>query len=434
MAVQNVSTGYVPRPLQLVLHREPARFKVIVCHRRWGKTHYALNEIIDKAFRNPHKNPQYAYIAPTYGQAKRIAWDILKDYLKDFPGVTINETDLRIDIVRPGQRDKIRFMLLGAENPGSVRGIYLDGVVLDEYAEMNPQIWSEVIRPTLIDRAGWAIFIGTPKGQNHFYEICNTAKTTPGWFHAVYKASQTGIISVAELEAAKATMSDNEYEQEFECSFSAALVGAYYGKEMQKMEDDKRVMRIPYDPALPVSTYWDLGIDDTTVIWFCQNLRGREIRFIDYIEESGIGLPDYARMLQERGYVYEEHVLPHDGAVRELGTGKSRQETLKSLCPGVRVRIGKKQAVADGINASRLLLAKSWMDDIKCKKGIEALKNYERVWDAKNKIYQQHPKHNWASHGADGFRVAAMEMDENRPSRDEIARYPRKSNADYTVV
>ncbi len=434
--IQNVSTNYTPRPYQLEIHRNMQRFNVICCHRRFGKTHLALNEIIDQAFRNELKNPQYAYAAPTYGQAKRVAWDLLKDYVKEIPGIIVNEADLRIDIPRPYQRDKIRIILLGAENPGSLKGIYLDGVVLDEYAEMNTQIWGEVIRPALSDRMGWAIFIGTPKGTNHFYEIYNTAKTTPGWYAATYKASETGIIPFAELEAARAVMSDAEYEQEFECSFSAALLGAYYGKEMQAASDSGRILSIGYDPALPVFTYWDLGMDDTTAIWFAQILRGREIRFIDYHEESGMGLDHYARVLQNKGYLYEEHMLPHDGAVRELGAtnGRSRMETLRALTKGVRVSIGARQSVEDGIQAARLMIAKSWFDVEKCAKGIEALKSYERMWDSKNKIFQAKAKHNWASHGADAFRVAALGIDENKRSADDVRRLSRNTDSDYSVI
>lgn len=430
---KEVSTGYVPRVLQLEIHRKLKRFNVLVCHRRFGKTHLSLNEILDQGLRNQLKNPQYAYIAPTYGQAKRIAWDLLKDYVKNIPGVTINEADLRIDIARPAQGDKIRIILLGAENPGSIRGIYLDGVVMDEFAEMNPEIWSQVVRPALTDRMGWTIFIGTPKGQNHFYEVFQQAQGQEGWFSAVYKASQTGIIPQSELDAARATMADNEYEQEFECSFAAALVGAYYGKEMEKAEKDGRISNVPYDTSVPVFTYWDLGVADTTAIWFGQVV-GREIHWIDYVEESGQGLPYFAKLLKERDYLYEEHLLPHDGAARELGTGKTRQETLQSLTKGVRVRVQPRAEVADGINAVRLMIAKSWFDKEKCKRGIESLKNYERVWDAKNKIFQQRPKHNWASHGADAFRTAAMGIDEKRPTKEDRGRYARQSQSDFNIV
>jgi phage terminase large subunit len=433
--VQEVSTGYIPRTHQAILHKSFKRYNVIVCHRRFGKTHLALNEMVDQGLRNTRKNPQYAYIAPTYGQAKRVAWDLLKDYVKNIPGVVVNEADLRIDIPRPATGDKIRFILLGAENPGSLRGMYLDGVVLDEYAEMNPEIWNQVIMPTLVDREGWSIFIGTPKGQNHFYEIYETAKQTPGWFHAMYKASETGIIPQSELDSAKAIMADNEYMQEFECSFTAALIGAYYGKEMEKVEEDERITNVPYDPALPVTTYWDLGIDDTTVIWFCQNLGGREIRLIDYHEESGQGLDYYAKLLQRKSYVYEEHVLPHDANARELGTGKTRLEILRKLMgTPARIRVLERQSVEDGINAVRMILAKCWFDQTNCEKGIKSLKNYERVWDAKNKIFQQRPKHNWASHASDAFRMLALGLDESAPSSEERRRYPRHSQRDFDIV
>lgn len=447
--VLDVSTGYTPRPLQAILHSAFKRFNVIVCHRRFGKTHLSLNEMIDRAFRNELKNPQYAYLAPTYGQAKRVAWDLLKDYIKNIPGVVINEADLRIDIPRPGRQDRIRFILLGAENPGSLKGIYLDGVVLDEYAEMNPQVWTESVRPALSDRhtldpqQGWAIFIGTPKGTNHFYEIYQFANNgdpekgiakPENWFTAVYKASETGIIPLAELEAAKSVMPDNEYEQEYECSFSAALVGAYFGKEMEQAEADKRITSVAYDSNIPVSTYWDLGVDDTTVIWFVQRLGLREIRLIDYHEESGQGLPYYAKVLTEKKYVYDEHVLPHDAEVRELGTGVSRVETMRKLCRGTRIRVLPRQTVEDGINAARMMLPKCWFDLNKCARGITALKNYQRVWDAKNKIYQQRPKHDWASHASDAFRYLAMGLREEYGDTNDVRRYPRYSNNDFSVV
>ena len=229
-------------------------------------------------------------------------------------------------------------------------------------------------------------------------------------------------------------MSESEYAQEFECSFAAALVGAYYGKDIEKAEADGRICAVPYDKALPVHTFWDLGISDTMSIWFAQILRGREIRWIDYHEESGMGLEHYVKVLKEKGYVYEEIVFPHDGAARELGTGKSRQETMQSLMRGVRVRIVPRANVADGINAARLMIAKSYFDATKCKKGIEALKSYERVYDAKNQVFQSLPKHNWASHGADAFRTGAMGMDENRPSRENIEKYRRHTDNDVKVV
>ncbi len=427
-----VTTGYQPRTLQALIHKNLKRFSVLVCHRRFGKTHLVLNEMIDRGLRCQLKNPQYAYIAPTYGQAKRVAWDILKEYLKDIPGVEINESELRIDISRPHLGDRLRIILLGAENPGSVRGIYLDGVVLDEYAEMNSEIWTQVIRPALSDRKGWAIFIGTPKGQNAFYELYQMAKENPEWYAAMFKASETDIVDRSELEAAKQVMAENEYQQEYECSFSAALVGAFYGKEMEKAETEGRVGSVPYDRILPVVTGWDLGIDDTTVIWFAQ-IRQKEIRLIDYIEESGQGLDWYVKALKDKGYNYDFHILPHDVQVRELTTGKSRLESLRSM--GLKnIRVAEKLGVEDGINAARLLIGKSWFDAERCKRGVAALKAYERKWDNKNKILQQRPLHNWASHGADALRALAIGIREDSPTVEDRKKLPRVANIDYSVV
>ena len=432
--VKVIDTGYRPRPHQGVLHKSFKRFNVIVCHRRFGKTHLAVMEMLDQMLRCPLKNPQAAYLAPTYSQAKRIVWGILKGYAENIPGYEANEADLRITIPRPAQRDKITLLLLGAENPGSIKGIYLDYVVLDEFGEQNPTVWSEAVRPALSDRLGKALFIGTAKGMNHFYEMYNYAAGKEDWFRAMYKASETGIIPKEELDAAREVMSESEYNQEYECSFSAALVGAYWGKEMEKAEEVGRITRVPHDPLLDTKVYFDLGVNDMMTMWFVQNLGGREVRIIDYIEDAGQGLDYYVRIMKEKGYSYAEVVLPHDGKVKELGTGKTRLEVMRNLMKGVRVRVGRKHNVADSINAARLLLAKCWFDKQNCAKGINALKNYQRVWDPKNKIFQDRPKHDWASHGADSFRLLAMELDENGPSAQDRANFPRESVRDFPVV
>lgn len=431
-----VSTGYTPRALQAELHRNMRRFNVLNLHRRFGKTHLSLNEMIDKALRNQLQNPQYAYIAPSYMQAKRVAWDILKNYLRDIPGVEFNEGELRAEIHRPATRDKIRILLLGAENHDGIRGLYLDGCVLDEYAIMNPDVWTKVVRPALSDRIGWAIFISTPSGQNHFYHLYELAKkrakTSPEWFAQTYKASQTGIVDAGELEEARAIMSESEYEQEFECSFSASLVGAYFGKEMDKADLEGRICSVPHEKANDVITAWDLGMSDTTVIWFVQ-IVGKEIRIIDYLEQSGQGLDYYAKELQKKPYVYARHLMPHDTANRELGTGKSRLETLRTL--GLKnIEIVPKTAnKADDINAARMLIGKCWFEIDKAARGIETLKNYTRKWDSKGMIFQEKPKHDWASHGADAFQTLAMGLDENRPDDETISKYSRQTVSDYDI-
>lgn len=430
--IKRISTGYAPRPLQRIIHQNMKRFNVLVLHRRFGKTVLSINETIDRALRCPLKSPQYAYVAPTYGQAKRIAWEYLKEYTKEIPGAKPNEAELRVDIPRPHMKDKIRFMLLGSENPDTLRGIYLDGVVLDEFAVCDPTIWGQVVRPALADRIGWAIFLGTPKGQNHFFDLYNKARKNPDWYVCTYRASETKVLSTYELRAAKDEMSEEEYLQEFECSFTAANTGAYYQKQMLIAEAENRVTSVPYDSSCFVDTYWDLGIGDTTAIWFLQVV-GHEYHLIDYLEMSGKGLDYFVSEINKKPYTYREHTLPHDARARELGTGKSREETLRTLGM-TRLYILPRWQVADGINAVRTILSKCWWDKDKCERGLLALHAYERKWDAKNQIFQEKPKHNWASNGADAFRYLAMGVrPESQRVQSEVLREYRDSYQEYDV-
>ncbi len=423
MTTERISTGYVARPLQQKLHSSLKRNNVLVCHRRFGKSVFGVNHMIHKGIGfmgvdpltgGPLLNPRYAYLAPLYSQAKRVMWDYLKTYTSKIPGVTVNEADLRVDIPRPSLQDTVRFTLLGADNPVSLKGIYLDGVILDEYAEMNPTAWREVIRPTLTDRLGWSLFIGTPKGQNSFYDLYERARSgdDPNWFAAMFKASETGIISKEELEATRKEMTEEEYMQEFECSFTAALVGAYFGKELTRAETEKRICEIPHEQSFPVDTYWDLGINDTTAVWFVQTVRGAH-RFIDHYEICGASLPEIMNDLQKKPYTYGEFVLPHDAEARDLSTGKSQTQVFYSLgCRNVRIvpRVGSKR---ESINAARMAFNKCHFDDQKTKQGRKALAQYQRKWNSKNNVFEDAPLHNWASNTADAFQTFAMGVRED---------------------
>jgi hypothetical protein len=398
---------YRPRPLQARLHRSLKRFNVLVAHRRFGKTVFCVNELIAKAAANRLERPRYAYVAPLFTQAKDVAWEYVKTQVAPIPGVGVSETELRVDL--PGGA---RIRLYGADNPDRLRGLYLDGVVLDEYAQIHPRLWAEVVRPALADRQGWAIFIGTPMGRNQLYDIYEQGKTQPDWFTALFRAGETGIIPAEELAAARRAMSEEQYAQEFECSFDAAIMGAYYGKLLAAAERQGRIGAVPWEPALPVHTAWDLGIGDSTAIWFCQRA-GRETRLIDYYEASGVGLDHYARALGERPYVYGEHLLPHDAEVRELGSGKSRVETLASL--GIRPRVLPAMKVEDGINAARNLLPQCWFDVGRCGGGLEALRQYRREWDDRLRAFRPRPLHDWTSHAADAFRYLAQGLRADEP-------------------
>lgn len=396
-----IEIDYTPRLQAREFHDRTERFAVLVAHRRFGKTVAAVNDLIRDALTIDLPNVRVAYIAPYLSQSKAVAWDYALEYTRDIPHIKVNHSELRIDFPNGA-----RFRLFGADNYNAMRGLYFDAVVLDEMADFPASAWPTVIRPAIVDRKGRATIIGTPKGKNEFWEMYDYAKSHPEWWCRMFKASETNILDADELEEAKRTMGEDRYEQEFECSFEAAIQGAYYAQEMKTATSDGRVTNVPYDPAVGVTTAWDLGIGDSTAIFFAQYV-GQEIRIIDYYESSGVGLDHYAKVLSEKGYHYVEHILPHDVQVKELGTGKSRIETLDAL--GISdITIAPKLAVDDGIQAARSMIARCWFDEEDCARGIEALRQYRREFDERLKTWRGRPLHDWTSHGADAFRYLAV--------------------------
>jgi phage terminase large subunit len=377
-----------------------------VTHRRAGKTVACIHDLQRQALRCPRVRPRFAYLSPFLRQSKAVAWDYLRAAMSSarVAGATAHESELRVDY--PGGA---QVRLYGADNPDAMRGVYFDGIVLDEYADMDPRVWSEIVRPALADRRGWAVFIGTPRGRNAFFELWRRSQTEEGWFSMMLKASQSGLIPDSELELARRDLTEEQYAQEFECSFDAAVVGAYYGKLMARAEAERRIAGVPYDPAAPVWTAWDLGIRDATAIWFAQVI-GREIRIIDYYEASGVDLGHYVREINARPYACAGHIVPHDAQAKELGTGKSRLEVMESL--GLRpITLAPLHRVEDGINAVRMFLPKCWFDARKCARGIDALKLYRAEYDDKLQALRPHPVHDWTSHAADSFRYLALTLD-----------------------
>jgi phage terminase large subunit len=379
-------------------------------------------DLIDATLRSKKPDARFGYIAPTYTQAKDVVWTHLKNYTQQIPGVELRESDLSV-IFPNGSRVR----LYGSDNPDRLRGIYLDGVVLDEYADMAPQAWSQVIRPALADRKGWATFIGTPKGRNAFWEIYDYARNHPEeWFSLELRADQTGLLDEEELESARQMLTPEQYAQEFLCSFDAAIMGSYFGKELAEAEAAGRIGRVPHDPILPVYTAWDLGIGDSTSVWFFQVSRDG-VRVIDHYEASGYGLPHYAAVLSSRGYTYETDYLPHDAQARQLGSGRSLWETLHSLTGRI-PRILPQQNVMDGINAARVTIASAWFDAEHCHAGLEALRAYRADYDDRRKAFTDKPRHDWSSHSADAFRYLSMAWREMQP---EKPKPPRRDSWDF---
>lgn len=430
--IQKVVIPYEPRDAFWPFHERQHRWASLVVHRRAGKTVASVNELIKAALMCPHKDPRFAYMAPLYKQAKDVVWTYLKYYALSIPGAVAHESELRVDLPNGG-----RVRLYGADNPDALRGIYLDGVVLDEYADMNPRVWGEVIRPALSDRKGWAVFIGTPKGKNAFYDLHMKAEIDPDWFTMSLKASESGIVDADELADARKSMTEEQYDQEFEISFSAAIIGAYYGKYIAKAEAEGRVTDVPYQPSKPVHTAWDIGIGqtDATGVWFFQQ-QGDWINLIDYYEAVGEGLPHYAKVLKDKPYVYGIHHAPHDIRNKEWGSGRARIEVASEL--GIRFRIAPSIGLIDGINAVRLLFGRFRFDQTKCEAGLEALRQYKQDWDDDRKTFRDKPRHDWTSHAADAFRMLALGVKDEKgeippplrnPTMDEMvkAHFDRRS-------
>ena len=396
----NIVIPYKPRALQKILHGQidKHRFSVCVLHRRAGKTVMCINHMLKAALTNKLLNPRYAFISPYRLQGKATAWDYIKQFAGKIPGTKFNESELRCDLPNGA-----RITILGAENDQAIRGISLDGCVFDETQSIKPTIFPEVIRPALADRKGWCIFIGTPKGRNSFYQLYQSAIKNPSWYACTYKASETQILDEEELQAAKDVMSKDLYEQEFECSFQAAITGSYYGTIIEDLVKEKRMVSNLFDEDIDVETWWDLGMNDQTAIWFVQRYK-KEIRLIDYYENTSHGLDHYVNILKNKGFDYSTHIFPHDVKVRELGNyAKTRLEALLDL--GIVGEVAPKLSIEDGIEAVRKNLVNCWFDKDKCATGIEYLKAYQKKWDDKAQVFKSKPQHSYASHCADAFRT-----------------------------
>ena len=405
---------YSPRNAFKDFHKRKERWAVLVAHRRAGKTVATICDIIRRAIVENKQDARYAYIAPYYAQAKNIAWDYLLKFAE--PAIVkANQSELWVELVNGA---KIR--LFGADNPDALRGLYLDGVVLDEYADMKPRMWGEIVRPLLTDREGWATFIGTPKGHNSFYDIYNAAQKHENWYVKTLRADQSGLIPQNELLDAQSTMSANQYEQEFLCSFEAAILGAYYGQEMRRITDLDRITDIEYDDMFPCHTAWDLGFNDSTSIWWFQVVHG-EIRVLDHHSSNGQAIPFYTGLLKQKeeefGYRYGIHWLPHDARAKTLASGgKSIIEQISTKIDIKQLKIVPNLSLQDGIQATRLALNRTWFHN-RCEEGIECLRQYQREWDDDKKVFRDRPKHDWTSHSSDAMRyLAIVWKDEELPA------------------
>lgn len=411
--------NYKPRPYQMGLWSamidDKKKRAIYVWHRRAGKDLLALNRILYSAMFEAVGT--YWHIFPSYAQGAKSVWQETnsegRKYIDYIPRELIakrNEKELKITL-----KNGSIYQIVGSDNPDSLRGAGIKGAVFSEYAEQDPRAWG-TIQPMLLENNGWAMFNFTPKGQNHAYELFKMAQKMPEVWHAEIKtAEETGVFTSEQLEQVKAEiLSEGKtldfFNQEFLCSFNNPIEGAYYSKIIDDLDRQGRIGNFPHNPALPVFTFWDLGIGDATTIWFAQFV-GNEIRLIDYIEDNNRGLASYIKEVKDKPYIYEQHDAPHDIQIREFTNGKSRLETALEL--GLRFSIVPKLSIEDGIDAVRSILPKCFFNEATTRRGLLTLKNYKKEFDNKNNTFKLQPKHDWASHGADAFRYLAVSYREN---------------------
>lgn len=378
-------------------------------HRRAGKDKLDINVV---AREMQEVVGTYYYFFPTYSQGKKVLWEGRgKDgvkYLDHFPKQLIdgkpNDTEMKIKY-----KNGSLFQVIGTDNIDSVVGTNPRGCIFSEYSLQSPKAW-EFIRPILRENGGWAIFNFTPRGKNHAYELYNIALENPDtWYVSKLTVDDTDILTPDDIdEERKAGMTEEMIQQEFYCSFTAAVMGAYYAKEYEAAEQAGRFSSVPYDENAPVYTVWDLGISDAMAIGFFQ-LIGKEVHMIDYYENSNEGFPHYVKVLQEKGYIYAKHFAPHDIKQRELMTGKTRLETASEL--GVEFEEVPNIGIQNGIDQGRALFKRIWIDAVNCKEFLKAIPQYTKEYDEDKKIFKDKPLHDWTSHAADMYRYAAVVID-----------------------
>ena len=398
---------YKPRGPFKPYHKRAQRFALTVAHRRCGKTVAEVNEGGRKILTNERvfPPPQAAFISPTYGQSKRNAWPYARHYFQDIPGIKFHESELIVTFPNGG-----KYYFAGSDNPDALRGLYLDHASLDEYGDQDPRIWGEVVRPALSDYGGSATFIGSAKGRNHFWELLDAHRDDPDWYVAILKASETGLLDPDELELARTTMTPEEYAQEYECSFDAAIKGSYYGQLIERAESEGRIGHIVYyDEAAPTYACWDLGIGDHTAIWTFQVV-GPEFHWLNYYENVGQNLGHYCDWIGTLPYKITEHFLPHDAEARELQTGISRTAFLQNR--GLNVQVVPRHRIEDGIAGVRKKFNAFYFNREFTKHGVDCLRMYRSNWNEKNKVGSDKPLHDWSSHAADAMRTGVMGIGE----------------------
>ena len=437
-----IEIPYKPRNWAKKFHETAKRWIVVIVCRRAGKTTASLNHLQRDCLRI--KNSRFAYIAPTYKMAKRIAWDIVKEISGVIPSIKYNEVDLTV-IYPNGSK----LYLLGSENVDSLRGIALWGVVFDEYAQHPFNLFSEVISKCLADHLGYAIFVGTPKGKGLFYDTYkNAIRNTEQWLTIFKTIDNLLEEEVGEtINNLRQALKDerslveqglttiDEFDQEWYCSFEAALKGAYYASQIAELRKKERIKQVPYDRALKVHIVLDLGIGQAMAAGFYQRV-ANEIHKIDYWEGEGSdGIPSAVKVFQNKPYIYGKIFVPHDAKGREQSTEKTRMETLQNLWPAMKdnIIVVPKLSVDDGIDKGKLMFSRLWVDKENCQRWIDLISQYKREYDEDKKMFLEKPRHDFTSHAADEYRYAAITENEmtNDEKEKDTSQEPYEPQSEY---
>lgn len=411
---------YQPREQFIPFHNREQRWAVLNTHRRAGKTIALSNDVIYGTLQCPLRKPQLAYIGPTFTQAKRVAWQYLKDYAEPYLSKPPQESELKLTLKNEGT-----IHVLGADNADALRGMYLDGFVGDEYALWRPSVFSQIIRPALSDRNGWGVFASTPRGKNLFYEIDQTAikESAKLWHRLTLKASESGIIDPNELEELRRTMDPEEFAQEYECSFDAALKGAIYAAEVDLMFAEGRVGSVAYDPNLETHCVFDLGFTDATVvIWWQVDPRTGRRNIVRCRATTGADIFHHIAAIHDFPGEVGEVWLPHDARAKNLQTGRSVVEQF--LSEGIKPKLVPNHKIRDRIAATRRVFPSVWIDADDTGELIEAMKSYRREWNDDLGMFSERPVHDWSSHFADCFGYFCVVQGDVsvKSAKDDVAR------------
>lgn len=428
-----IQIPYKPREEFLGFHNRSQKYSLMVCHRRMGKTVACVNDLVIKGLQTKKKNARYAYVATFRQQAKEIAWSYLKEATADIRIEAPRESELRVKL--PGD---VWITLYGADNPDAMRGLYFDGIVLDEFGDMKPSLMGEVVLPCLADRDGWLAIIGTAKGRNQFYHYKNDAENDDEWFYQMSRASETGLLPADRLESLKKRMAPEKYAQEMECDFDAALPGTFYTDLMNKLEQDGQMVEHDlFNPDYQVEVAADLGLRDSTAWWFWQPDPEGGFNVIDYYEADGVHVDHYLEMLASKPYEFKHLWLPHDSRAKTLATRRSTMEQFRvpsSIRPDLYdggfvypVRMTPKLSIQHGIDAVRMILPHCKINKVNCERGIDCLRGYRRNYNESLDSFSDTPVHDWASNGADGFRYLALVAQDSQPR--PAMKAPRQAKA-----